>query len=221
MTSDSHHTRKTSFGHDPCKKNRGKYFNYDRTSPFPASPPLHLENYSERSSLAVSRHLVGMRSSAALLDRSGCVSGEERPTNARLARQLSRYPIDERNLVSEATEIVRDTRADKSQILTRVIAYTLKSPLKSNSWRKSCAKRPNLSPKPNISPPDPLACRYLTFPKPLAQKPSLCEARSSLCANPRLIQTSIDRMSVLDHSQARAITVITTSTDPIHTPSPR
>jgi len=162
-----------------------------------------------------------MRSSAALLDRSGCVSSEERPKNARLARQLSRYPIDERNLVSEATEIVRDTRADRSQILTRVIAYTLKSPLKSNSWRKSCAKRPNLSPKPNISPPDPLACRYLTFPKPLAQKPSPCEARSSLCANPRLIQTSIDRMSVLDHSQARAITVITTSTDPIHTPSPR
>ena len=162
-----------------------------------------------------------MRSSAALLDRSGCVSGEERPTNARLARQLSRYPIDERNLVSEATEIVRDTRADKSQRHTRVIAYALKSPLKSNSWRKSRAKRPNLPPKPNISPPDPLACRYLTFRKPLAQKTQLCEARSSLCANPRLTQTIIDHISVLDHSQVRAITVITTSTDPIHTPSPR
>ena len=115
-----------------------------------------------------------MRSSAALLDRSGCVSGEERPTNARLARQLSRYPIDERNLVSEATEIVRDTRADKSQRHTRVIAYALKSPLKSNSWRKSRAKRPNLPPKPNISPPDPLACRYLTFRKPLAPRKLSC-----------------------------------------------
>ena len=129
-----------------------------------------------------------MRSSAALLDRSGCVSGEERPTNARLARQLSRYPIDERNLVSEATEIVRDTRADKSRRHTRVIAYALKSPLKSNSWRKSRAKRPTgcagiEKKSPKYIPPH---CHYLQTSLRPADGVSRCNKLITTCSDPHI-----------------------------------